>query len=161
MIEKEPDKSLVGVDVGRDRLDARAGAAGDDRDRRGRGDRHLAAEALHHAHVRGVGAGAPFLGEHQRRLVDLGADMLEDFACSTLGHRPLERDVARLEEGVEAHHAEADAALALGANTWRGPFRPGRGRCNRCRTLSRKRITSSMNPLSPCHSSQVSRLKLA
>ena len=35
---------LVGVDVGRDRLDAGRGAAGDDRDRRGRRDRHLAAE---------------------------------------------------------------------------------------------------------------------
>ena len=28
---------------------------------------------------------------------------------------PFERQAARLEEGVEAHHAEADAALALGA----------------------------------------------
>ena len=32
-----------------------------------------------------------------------------------LGHRPFEREAARLEEGVEAHHAEADRALALGA----------------------------------------------
>ena len=106
---------LVGVDVGRDRLDAGAGAAGDDRDRRGRRDRHLAAEALHHAHVGGVGAGPALLGEHHRRLVDLGADVLEDLEVPALRHRPFERQVARLEEGVEAHHAEADRALALGA----------------------------------------------
>src|SRR3546814_11192713 len=45
---------LVGIDIRRDRLDARAGAAADDADRRGRRDRHLAAEALHHALIVGI-----------------------------------------------------------------------------------------------------------
>src|SRR3546814_12804001 len=69
---------LVGIDVRRDRLDAGAGAAADDADRRGRRDRHFAAEPLHHALIAGVGAGAALLGEQHRRLVDLRADMLED-----------------------------------------------------------------------------------
>ncbi len=107
---------LVGVDVGRDRLDAGAGAAADDRDRRGRRDRHLAAEALHHAHVGGVGAGPALLREHHRRLVDLRADVLEHLAGSRLlAIAPSNGSAARLQEGVEAHHAEADRALALGA----------------------------------------------
>ncbi len=61
------------------------------------------------------GHGPALLGEHHRGLVDLRADVLEDLEVPALGHRAFERDVARLEEGVEAHHAEADAALALGA----------------------------------------------
>ena len=42
-------------------------------------------------------------------------DVLEDLQVPRLGHRALERDRARLEEGVEAHDSEADAALAVGA----------------------------------------------
>ncbi len=42
-------QGLVGVDVGRDRLDAGRGAAADDADRGGRRDRDLVAEARHHA----------------------------------------------------------------------------------------------------------------
>ncbi len=151
---------LVGVDIGRDRLDAGRGAAADDRDatrsarspsctrsapsrpcrpRRGRGRARWRASAT----PRSTWA-----------WICLKILMFHD-----LGHRAFERDGARLEEGVEAHHAEADAALALGADSWRAPSRRARGRYSRCSTLSRKRITSSMNILSPFHSSQVSRLR--
>ena len=106
---------LVRVDVRRDRLDARAGAAADDRNRRGRRDRHLAAETLHHPLIGGVGAGAAFLGEQHRRLIDLRADMLEDAQVRRFRHRALEGQAARLEEAVEAHHAKADRAFAAGA----------------------------------------------
>ena len=45
----------------------------------------------------------------------MGADVLEDLEVPALRHRPFERDAARLQEAVEAHHAEADRPLALGA----------------------------------------------
>ena len=105
----------MGIDVRRDRLDARAGPAGDDRDRGSRSNCHLAGKTLHHAHISGVGARSAFLRQHHRRLVDLGADVFEDLEVPALRHRPFERQPARLEEGVEAHDSEADAALALGA----------------------------------------------
>ena len=85
---------------------------------------------------------------------------LKIFMFHDLAIAPSNGSAARLQEGVEAHHAEADAALALGADTGRAPSRRARGRYSRCSTLSRKRITSSMNILSPFHSSQVSRLRL-
>src|SRR3546814_17128249 len=42
-----------------------------------------------------------------------------------LGHHALERNAVGLQEGVEAHHAEPDRALARG----RVPGAPPRGRC--------------------------------
>ena len=105
---------LVGIDVRRDRLDTGAGAAADDADRRGRCDRHLAAEALHHADIGRVGAGATLDRQRHRRLVHLRADMLEHAQVPRLGHRALKGDAAGLEEAVEAHHAQAHRALATG-----------------------------------------------
>src|SRR5690606_24645582 len=74
---KRARQRLVRVDVGRDRLDARRRAAADDADRRGRRDRHLAAETLHHALLGRVGAGAALFREDHRGLVGLLVDVLE------------------------------------------------------------------------------------
>ena len=105
---------LVRVDVGRDRFDAGAGPAADDADRRGRRNRHLAAETFHRAGFGSVGARPAFLRQHQRGFFRLGADMLEHLEVPHLGHRAFEADALGLEEGVEAHHAEAHAAFAHG-----------------------------------------------
>ena len=149
---------LVGVDVGRDRLDAGDGAAADDLDRRGRRDRHLAAEALHHAAVGGVGARPALGGEHHRRLVRPGREM-----CLKILQVP-RSSPSRLRTGCRAPAGRSGSPSRRGRPsararryTWRAPSRRARGRYSRCRTLSRKRITSSMNILSPFHSSQVSR----
>ncbi|MNN43656.1 hypothetical protein D3C81_1579040 [compost metagenome] len=79
-------QGLVRIDVGRDRLDARRGAAADDRDRGGRGDGQLVAEAFHHALFGGVQAGALFLGQHAAGLVGLAAQVLEQTHVPRLGH---------------------------------------------------------------------------
>ncbi len=102
----------MGIDVGWDRLDTGAGAAADDADRRGRRDRHLAAEALHHAHVGSIGAGPAFLRQHQTGFVCLGCDPLEHLEVEGLGHRALKGDILLLEVRVEAHHPHADRAFA-------------------------------------------------
>ena len=72
-------QSFVRVDIGRDWLDTRAGAAADDRNRCGRGNRHLAGETLHNAHFFGIRTCTAFVGEHHGCYVDLRADMLEEF----------------------------------------------------------------------------------
>uniref|UniRef100_UPI0030DBFAC2 hypothetical protein n=1 Tax=Pseudomonas sp. RA_35y_Pfl2_P32 TaxID=3088705 RepID=UPI0030DBFAC2 len=60
----------------------------------------------------GVGAG-PALGRQMHRgFVDLRLDVLEHAQVPRLRHRALERQPSRLEEGVEAHHAEPDRTLA-------------------------------------------------
>ncbi len=130
------------------------------RDRRGRRDRHLAGETLHHAHVGGVGAGPALLGEHHRGLVDLGADVLEDLEVPALRHRPFERRCRAPggRSGSPSRRARPNARASR--CTWRAPSRPAPGRYSRCSTLSRKRITSSMKSLSLFHSSHVSRLRL-
>ena len=51
--------------------------------------------------------------------------MLEDLEVQRLGGRAFQRNVHRLQEGVEAHHAEADRALALGGVDRAGHFRRG------------------------------------
>ena len=107
-------QGLVGVDVGRDRLDAGRRAAADDRDRRGWGDRHLVAEAGHHAGVTCVFAGATLLGELDRGGIGALTDRLEDLVVPDLRHGAFHGDVHLLQERVEAHHAEANRALTLG-----------------------------------------------
>ena len=109
-----PRQRLVRVDVGRDRLDAGARPAADDRDRRGGCDRHLAREALHHAHLGRVGAGAALDRQRHRRFVGLTADVFEHAQVPRLGHRAFHRQAARLEEAVEAHDAQPNRTLALG-----------------------------------------------
>ena len=105
---------LVGIDVGGDGFDAGAGAAGDDRDARSGSNRHLARKALHDAHVGGIGAGAAFGRQIHRRLIDLGADVLEHFQVPRLGHGAFEGQPARLIEAVQAHDAKADGTFAFG-----------------------------------------------
>ncbi len=88
----------------------------------------------------------------------LAADVLEHAQVPGLRHRGLHRNALGLQEGVEAHHAEADRALAHGASIGRARHVVRRAVDEVVSTLSRKRITSSMKVLSLLHSSQVSRL---
>ena len=71
-------------------------------------------EALHHAALGGVRAGAALLGQHARGRVGLAAQVLEQAHVPRLGQRAFERHVLRLQEGVEAHQAQAHRALAHG-----------------------------------------------
>ena len=71
-------QGLVRVNIGRNWLNTRAGAAADDRNRCSWRNRHLAGEAFHHAHFFGVGASTTFVGEHHRCLIHLRADMFEE-----------------------------------------------------------------------------------
>ena len=103
---------LVRVDVGRDRLDAGAGAAADHRDAGGGRDRELVREALQHAAFGGVGAGAAFFGECARRRVGLAPQMLEHAQVGGARQRALERNAVVLQPGMKAHGAEAHRALA-------------------------------------------------
>ena len=121
-------QGLVGVDIGRDRLDAGDGAAADDADRGGRRDRDLVAETGLHALLRRVRAGAALFRQDIRRRISFAAYLLEDAQIPGLGHGAFQRDDLGLQEGVEAHHAQADRALAQGANIWRAPCRRARSR---------------------------------
>ena len=114
------------VDVGRRRLDAGRGAAADDRDRGGRRDGELVGEAVVEAEVGGVGTGAAFLAERNGGIVALAADVLEHLLVPHLGHHRFERDVVGLQEGVEAHDAEADRTLAHGGVGGAGEVAAGR-----------------------------------
>ncbi len=107
-------QGLVGVDIGRDRLDTCRGAAADDRDRRGRRDRHLVRETLHHAAIGRVRAGALFFGQQFGSLVGFAAQVFEQAHVPRLGHGGFKRHALRLQEGVEAHQAQTDRALAGG-----------------------------------------------
>ena len=105
---------LVRVDIGRDRFDTGARAAADDADRRGRCDRHLAAETFHRAHFFRIGAGPAFMREDQRGFFGLAADMFEHLEVPDLRHRPFQRDILRLQEGVETHYPKTDRPFAHG-----------------------------------------------
>ena len=105
---------LVGVDIGRDRLDTGRCATANDADRRGWRDGHLAGKALHHAHVGRIGAGAAFLGQHDRGIVGAGRDVLEHLEIPRFRHGALKGDALLLQEGVEAHDPHADRAFAPG-----------------------------------------------
>ncbi len=105
-------QGLVAVDIGRDRLDAGARAAADDRDRGGRRDGQLVGEALHDAPVGGVGAGPALFGQDAAGLVGLAAQVLEDAHVPGLGQGGLEGHVLLLQERVEAHQAQANRPLS-------------------------------------------------
>ncbi len=112
---ERPRQGLVGIEVGRDRLDAGGRAAADDRDR-GRGrDRDLVGEALHGAGIGGIRAGAALHRQHHAGRIGPLLDVAEDAQVPRLAERALERDAHALEEAVEAHDAEPDRALAHGA----------------------------------------------
>ena len=85
-------QGLVGIGVGRDRFDARRGAAADDRDRGGRRDRHLVGEALGEAEFLGVGTGPPFLCQLLRCRISFGAYVFENFIVPDLCHDAFELD---------------------------------------------------------------------
>ena len=106
--------------VSRDRLDTGRCAAGDDRDRGGGRNRRLVGEALHEAVIGGIGTGTPLLAKRLRGGVDAVLDRCEHALVPDLRHDALERDPVCLKEGVKAHDAEADRALAHG-----GIFRTG------------------------------------
>src|SRR5690349_24236118 len=55
--------------------------------------------------------GAALLREHQRGLVDLGPDMLEDLHVPGFGHRSFEGQAARLQEAMEAHQDRKSTRL--------------------------------------------------
>ena len=62
----------------------------------------------------GIRAGAAFLGQHRGGGVGLFADLLEDPLVPDLGHDAFERDAVGLQEGMEAHDAQADGTFAHG-----------------------------------------------
>ena len=62
----------------------------------------------------GVGAGAALFGQDIRRRISFPAYLPENTQVPRLGHRTFQRDVLGLQEGVEAHHAQADRTLAQG-----------------------------------------------
>ena len=106
----------------------------------------------------GVGAGAALCASIIEASSTWRADVLEDLAGSTTWPSRSRRR-CRAPAGTSGSPSRRGRpAFALGASTWRAPSRRGRGRCSPDSTLSRKRMTSSMNSLSPFHSSQVSRL---
>ncbi len=105
-------QGLVREGIGHIRLDARAGAAGDDRDRGGGGDGDLVREALHDAIFLGILAGAALFRQLARGSVGLLLHMLEDGAVPHLGHHTFPRHAIGLQEGMEAHHAQAHRAFA-------------------------------------------------
>ena len=111
---KAARQRFVRVDIGRDGLNTGAGAAADDRDRGSRGNGCFAAKALHHAALFGIRAGAAFRGEQHRRFVHLGGNVLEHLEVPRFGHGAFKRNVARLQEAVEAHNPQADRTLPHG-----------------------------------------------
>ena len=118
-------QGLVGVDIGRDRFDAGAGAAADDADRSGGRNRHLAGKAFHRPGFRRIRAGAAFLRQQQAGFIGAGRDVLEHLQVPRLGHGAFHADALGLEEGVEPHHPQPDAAFAAGGIARTGHF--GRG----------------------------------
>ena len=98
----------MGVDVGRDRLDAGRGAAADDADRRRGGDSQLVGEAFHDPGRCCVQTRAAFGGKHLAGRVGLGLQLGEDAAVPRLGHHALERHAELLQHAVEAHQAQPD-----------------------------------------------------
>ncbi len=71
-------------------------------------------ETFHDAAFLGIEAGAAFFGQLDRGLVGFAAQVLEQTHVPRLGHGRFKGDVLRLQEGVEAHQAEADRALTDG-----------------------------------------------
>ena len=72
------------------------------------------AEPLHHAALLGVQAGTLLLGQNAAGLVGLATQVLEQAHVPRLGHGAFEGDALALQEGMEAHQAQADRTLALG-----------------------------------------------
>ncbi len=110
---------LVGIAVGGGRLDPRAGAAADDGDGGRRRNRRLVGEALLETIVRSIRAGAAGFRQRLGGSVHALLDMGEYLAVPDLRHDRFQRHALGLQEGMKAHNAEADAALAR-----RGVFRP-------------------------------------
>ena len=100
------------VDVGRDRLDTCRRAAANDRDRSRRRDRELVREARHHACIFSIRASAALLCEFHGRSIGAAADVTEEAVVPDLGHCRFHRHALLLQEGVEAHQAQTNAALA-------------------------------------------------
>src|ERR1700712_3837611 len=73
----------------------------------------------------GVRAGPALGSERAGSRVALTAQRLEEAHVPALGQRALEGHVLRLQEGVEAHQAQTDRALALGRVDRIGHLRRG------------------------------------
>ena len=107
-------QGLVGEGVGDVGLDTRRGAAADDRDRGGRRDRQLVGKPLVEPVIGRVRARPALGGERPRRRVGMAPDMAEYVAVPCLRRGRFDRHALALQEGVEAHHAEAHRTLSPG-----------------------------------------------
>ena len=81
-----------------------------------------------------------------RRRIGFAADLLEDAQIPGLGHRAFQRNVLGLQEGVEAHHAQARPSVRAGAEYLARSMLSGAVSMKLVSTLSSIRSTSSTKP---------------
>lgn len=86
------------------------------------------AELLGNAIIGSVKARPPILDEQAGGLVGKAADATKHALIPNLSHNTFRQDALCLQERVEAHNAQADAALPHSGVLWRRPWSPVRDR---------------------------------